>query len=475
MAAFTHGRGIFATDDFACNNPGNCYGNDLCRIENIAMGQQVCNEATGTYSQDVFFVLYNTPSSGTLTVNGQNFAFPFSASGADLSVTLTGLIADGNPVDLEISFSDAGCGIVRAGAFTAPADGCLQPNDLCIDAFEITGTATYETNGPSSGGGCEFCENSSHADWWKFTAPCNGSMSIESCLQGVDTRVIIHTGNCEDLTFLTGNDDLCELTPGGNAWASQLTGIPVTEGTTYFIEWDNRWSSDGFSFNFIFTPTGACGDPSGCEGQNYIVVEPSASGDGSGCDWDNAVTDLNIAIGMAGEQQNIAEIWIKEGIYRPEGSGRNSSFEVDVSVELIGGFVGTETNKSQRDPANHVTYLNGNIGSPQSETDNVYHVVEVSGDIDAVITDIVIEDGYADGIGDLAHGGGIFIGSNITMTDVQIRNCYASGSGSAIFIAPGNATIILEDVDCIEGNTGPTCAQFEMNGNITIKGQVDID
>ncbi len=474
MAAFTHGRGIFTTDDFACNDPGDCYGDDMCRIENVAIGEQICNAVNGTYTQEVTFTLYDTPSSGSLSINGQNVSFPFSTQQTTINVTLIDLVPDGNSVDLNFSYSDGGCGILKAGAFTAPANGCIPPNEYCEDAFVITETGTYETNGPSSGNGCGYCQNATHADWWKFTAPCNGTIDVASCFQGVDTRVIIHTGDCNNLNFLVGNDDICEMTQGGDAYASQLSDIPVTEGTTYYIEWDNRWSGVGFSFDFEFTPTGAC-EPAGCAGQTYLVVDPSATGDGTGCDWDNAVTDLSAAIDMAQDQQNITEIWIKGGSYKPEGSDRNASFAVNTSVELIGGFAGTETNKSQRDPINNVTYLSGNINTQQSASDNVYHVVTITGGVEVGITDLVIEDGYADGTGSGANGGGLSIEGNATLTNVKIRNCYASGGGSAISVVSGTSIIVLEDVDCIEGNSGPTCAQFDPDGNITIKGLVNID
>src|SRR5690554_5209706 len=85
----------------------------------------------------------------------------------------------------------------------------------------------------------------SHGEWYSFTPEVNTYISITSNLPqnaGGDTRLQIYTGNCDALECFGGADDI----PGVN-WLTTWTGM-LTGGVTYFLAWDNRWSSNGFDF-----------------------------------------------------------------------------------------------------------------------------------------------------------------------------------------------------------------------------------
>ena len=90
-----------------------------CSITGLAAGaQSACVPASNTYTQDVTVTYSNPPGSGTLNVNGQTF----SISGSPQTVTLTGLTANGNPVNVTAIFSaDPACTMTTNGLFTAPA------------------------------------------------------------------------------------------------------------------------------------------------------------------------------------------------------------------------------------------------------------------------------------------------------------------------------------------------------------------
>ncbi|WP_291726099.1 choice-of-anchor D domain-containing protein, partial [Bernardetia sp.] len=90
-----------------------------CSITAISAGTQTaCVPASNTYTQEITVTYSNAPASGTLNVNGQTFAITSSPQ----TVTLTGLTADGNSVDVVAVFSaDAGCTFTETNAFTAPA------------------------------------------------------------------------------------------------------------------------------------------------------------------------------------------------------------------------------------------------------------------------------------------------------------------------------------------------------------------
>ena len=100
-----------------------------CNISGVAAGTQTaCVPATNTYTQEVTITYTGEPATGTLDVNGQSFAITSSPQ----TVTLVGLTADGNPVNVTASFSDnASCNNTVNSLFTAPAScsiGCNPDN-----------------------------------------------------------------------------------------------------------------------------------------------------------------------------------------------------------------------------------------------------------------------------------------------------------------------------------------------------------
>ena len=86
-------------------------------------------------------------------------------------------LPDGARVDLRlVSYAGAvpitGVARVKGGFFTwEPLPTSQEP---------LT-TGTYTADGPSSGNGCYTCYQASHADWFVFTAPADGTIDISSC------------------------------------------------------------------------------------------------------------------------------------------------------------------------------------------------------------------------------------------------------------------------------------------------------
>jgi hypothetical protein len=119
-ASFTADASCSRTENDLFTAPASCQ----CSITDLAAGTQTaCNPATNTYTQEVTVTFTNAPSSGMLEVNGQQFAIGTSPQ----TVTLTGLVSDGNPVDVTASFTaDATCTRTENDLFTAPAD-CTPP------------------------------------------------------------------------------------------------------------------------------------------------------------------------------------------------------------------------------------------------------------------------------------------------------------------------------------------------------------
>jgi hypothetical protein len=137
---------------------------------------------------------------------------------------------------------------------------CLDCDDTqmslyCSNAISITENGQYEAIGPSCGNGCYNCSGSTNANWFTFTPSQNGTVTIGSCDNGVDTRFFVYSGRCESLTALASSDDHCSLSPSSSyLYASLIENLAVVKNTTYYIEWDNKWSSLAFNFDFNFTP-----------------------------------------------------------------------------------------------------------------------------------------------------------------------------------------------------------------------------
>lgn len=93
----------------------------------------------------------------------------------------------------------------------------------------------------------------------------------------------------------------------------------------------------------------------------------------NGLTWETAYSNLQTALGSA---PSGSEIWTAKGTYKPTtNSTRTMSFNIPNGAMLLGGFVGTETNKNQRNFMINSTILSGEIGSETTAKDNSYHIV----------------------------------------------------------------------------------------------------
>lgn len=130
----------------------------------------------------------------------------------------------------------------------------------CDNAFVITNNETITA--PAITGTYEISCDQVNPDgagpyfglWYKFTATANGTIAISSNLPAnvapfnVDTRVSVWQGTCSALTCVGGADDI-----SATNYLSSFN-FNALAGTTYYIQWDSRWSDLGFDFTFTFTP-----------------------------------------------------------------------------------------------------------------------------------------------------------------------------------------------------------------------------
>jgi len=151
------------------------------------------------------------------------------------------------------------CLALLAGTFGFAQDTCgtatpVVPGTILGTTITAAtaGSEMAVTNGDTAGGG--------DSVWFAYAATADGTIDISTCLGGADTRLYVGTGTCGTLTVVANNDDTCEVTAGGNLWAAELTDVPVLNGTTYYIEFDDRWSVGPFDWTLTFNPAPPCGE-----------------------------------------------------------------------------------------------------------------------------------------------------------------------------------------------------------------------
>ncbi|MCW5876186.1 MAG: sortase [Anaerolineales bacterium] len=201
-------------------------------------------------------------------------------------------------------------------------------------------------------------------------------------------------------------------------------------------------------------------------------VRPGGPGP-DGDSWATAYANLQDALA----DHSCTEIWVAAGTYLPDESdpgNQTLSFGLKTSVEIYGGFAGTENQRNQRNWLANETILSGNIGLPGDDTDNSYHVVVGDAGASSVLDGFTIRDGYAHGLGGHNVGGGILISNgsptlrNLTITDNQ------GALGGGMYVGQGNpvlSRVIFTDniadfaggMYAQEGNSTLTDITFDRN------------
>ena len=173
--------------------------------------------------------------------------------------------------------------------------------------------------------------------------------------------------------------------------------------------------------------------------QTIIFVDDNAAGGNNGMDWENAFLYLQDALAYAGAHPDIDEIWVAAGTYYPDESTANpggtnnqsASFELIEGVSIYGGLVGNEDpgtfDMAQRDFAANETILSGDIGTPDVNTDNSYHVVvSIEKNETAVLDGFTVTAGGAS----TSSGGGMYNDrSSPTVANCTFRNNSGSAGG----------------------------------------------
>jgi predicted outer membrane repeat protein len=156
--------------------------------------------------------------------------------------------------------------------------------------------------------------------------------------------------------------------------------------------------------------------------------------------WDTPVKSLQAAIDLVAAAGG-GEVWVKAGVYKPDGDDREATFLLKPNVKLLGGFRGTESDRSQRNPKANRTILSGAIGK-STDSDNGYHVV--TGASGCLLDGFIISKGNANGLAGKAVGAGLLLPKGTR--DFALANCTfeknnASWQGGGVFAESTSLTL----------------------------------
>jgi hypothetical protein len=133
-------------------------------------------------------------------------------------------------------------------------------NNWCSNAIPIGVGTVYGTTLGASTDGSSACGSGTPDVWYAFTAPCTGTLRVDSCGSSYDTIVSLHS----ECTGWSGNDlgcdDDCEGTPCG-PYSSCFTAS-VTAGTSYRIRvsgWNGNTGNFALTLSYISAGNDSCG------------------------------------------------------------------------------------------------------------------------------------------------------------------------------------------------------------------------
>jgi hypothetical protein len=209
-------------------------------------------------------------------------------------------------------------------------------------------------------------------------------------------------------------------------------------------------------------------------GATTIYVRSSASGANNGTSWTDAYTSLQTAVAAA---VSTDEIWVAAGTYKPTSTAdRNFSFAMKNGVGIYGGFAGTETIRSQRNPVANATILSGDIGTVGVTTDNSYHVVTSDGTVTAtgILDGFTVTAGRADGVVDPTdRGAGAYVsGGSASFVRVVFANGYAGNRGGGVRVAAGSPSFTECTFQANFGQTAGGGLSAASVGNMQVKSCV---
>ena len=227
---------VFFTGDPSCSSnhpalftaPDPC-GGGSCTIASYNVGTQTpCNSIDGTYAQSVVLNFTYSAGAGDVIVNGQQFPVVNDQA----NITLTGLVADGAPVNMLITFTnEEACAFSVFDAWTAP--------NPCPCAMEL--------------------EVSSVSD-------CDGATNT------YDLGLIVHVTNPPPTGLLNLGGNLYEAPAASGSYTTTLTGLTAAGGAQSIGAYFTDLPTCATSEDATWTAPESCSCPSDLDGDGIIGI-----------------------------------------------------------------------------------------------------------------------------------------------------------------------------------------------------------
>ncbi len=220
------------------------------------------------------------------------------------------------------------------GCLGTTAEGENVVNDSCANAIPLAnsvimamGNIFSTTDGPPSS-----CRVQAGKDiWYSFIAPCDGTLTLDTCSSSFDTVLTIYTGSCGALTEVPGgcNDDA----EAGNCVGTNASRVScaVTRATTYRIKVSGFNNATGLGYLFL-SMTGCQQDINdGCTWVEEVlngVPEPFTTL--------GATTDGNadILCDHSGNSQLFQDVWFLYQTIPCTGPVRVSTCDADFDTRI---------------------------------------------------------------------------------------------------------------------------------------------
>ncbi len=272
-------------------------------------------------------------------------------------------------------FAQNSCGEalpLTSGTYTVAAVDGTPPEEVCIGS-----------NGQTAG------------EWYTYTTgdatelfSVTSNLPQNTGIEGLDTRLNLYKGTCSTLECVAGNDD-ADISTSNRL--SELLDVLLEPNTTYYIVFDNLWSSLGFDFevssevygNDCATSLPFTDDFSDPINFNHCYTVEDV--DGNNLSW---VSVQNVDLDNDGVMETFAQ--------DPFGGTEENDYLISPAFQLNGGveysLTAHFTGYDQEGPSNQ--YLTAVLLDAPNASANVvatiFDAVNVpNGDVEALETDAI--------------------------------------------------------------------------------------